>query len=122
MIRRTFLNAIGGAIIGTAIALRLPDVIAPLNHLCERPKITYKAMMDAYNLALETCGEPHTMLVGTPAFVDYDDLFTEKARQPDQGVWLRRHQNAIVVDDPKIPDDVIQVHTLSGKVKEFYFS
>lgn len=122
MNRRTFSNLIASAIIGTAIALRLPDTIAPLNHLLAEPKITFKAMYDAYQKAMAECGEPHAMLL-SPKSLDDAYSFGSRSVFPPRDYYEPRYmhfQNATVTDSPEIPEGVIQV--LAGtETKEYYF-
>jgi hypothetical protein len=129
MRRRTFINFIGSAIIGTAIALKLPDGLVPLNHLSERPRISFKAMQQAHFMS--TGGgrdEPNIMLVSKGTLGDIRELMSldhlpygNEPAPPPFGSPYIYFQNALVIDQPQILDDVIQVHTRKGAVKEFYF-
>lgn len=127
MKRRTFINFIGSAIIGTAIALRLPDGLVPLNHLTERPRISFQALTDAYNKAKESEEEPCILLLSKSSMGDARDMMrvgTAQLYNATNGEISTPffHFRDTTVIDWEIPDDVIQVHSRNGVIKEFYFT
>lgn len=130
MRRRTFINYIGSAIIGTAIALRLPDGLVPLNHLTERPRISFQMLLDAYNKARESGdGIPYLVILGTQSLRDASEAASvymrtayTPARPDDEYSPYFHFMDTVVTDDPETPDDVIQVHSRNGVIKEYYFA
>lgn len=64
MNRRSFFNFLGSAVIGTVIALKLPDSIAPLNKFISNSGvITYEKLLEAYNRCKNQFGEPSSIIV-----------------------------------------------------------
>lgn len=127
MNRQRFINFIAPAIIGTAIALKLPDGLVPLNHLTERPRITFAALMDAYNKAKESGEEPCVLLLSKPSMDDARDMMrggTARLYNATNGEFSTPffHFRDATVIDWEIPDDVIQVHSRNGVIKEYYFA
>lgn len=122
MKRRSFINAIGGAIIGTAIALRLPDVLVPVKPFLAEPRITFQAMYDAYQKAMSESGEPYAILL-SPKSLNDAYSFGSRSIFPPRDYYEPRYmhfQNATVTDSPDVQDDVIQV-LVGSETKEFYF-
>lgn len=74
MNRRSFFNFLGSAVIGTVIALKLPDSIAPIKILVEKTKITFAALDEAYRKCCIEDKEPNLILVSVNTFREVHKL------------------------------------------------
>lgn len=130
MRRRTFINYIGSAIIGTAIALRLPDTIAPLNHLLEPPAITYQALAEAYEKACQGPDSPALMFLNPkthraaramfePSWIRTTFHVPGDSRTYDKGFVFR---GAVVVGDDSLAENQINTHNAFGRQGAYYFA
>lgn len=128
MRRRTFFNALGGAIIGTAIMLKLPESIAPVKSFLASPQITFFAMLDAYHKACLAGEEPVTILLSEKTLDDARELMDEHRTfrvSPSPGPWNHEwinFQNAVVVSEDGIADNEIITHSFDGRKRGFYFA
>ncbi len=126
MHRRSFFNALGSAIIGTAIMLRLPESIAPVKSFLASPRISFLAMMDACHKASLAGEEPVTILLSEKTLKDAHMLMEghkrfETGAGPWHHNWLN-FQNAVVVSEDGIADNEIVTHSFDGRKREFYFA
>lgn len=81
MNRRGFLNTLNAAIIGTVIALKIPESLVPLNKMIREPEITFSALNEAYDDCREKFGEPQEIVLHEKA---YDDLVKRVGIRPSK--------------------------------------
>jgi hypothetical protein len=75
--RRKFFKTFGSAILGTAIALKIPDCIIPNIPIPKRPEnvLTWSILNDAYNRLKESMGDsPVYILVSKERFREINDM------------------------------------------------
>jgi hypothetical protein len=116
MNRRSFFNFLDSAVIGTVIALKLPDSIAPLNNLIKQPKITFSAVMEAYNDCREKYGEPRMILLKKKTYTEFLELAkpelksTKEQTDKAEGEYLR-FRNAVVLptDDSSVGETELRL-------------
>lgn len=70
MNRRKFFNMLGAATLGTIIALKIPETIAPINNWISKPKITFTALLDAYRKCCKGNIEPVMILLNKDVYAD----------------------------------------------------
>lgn len=74
MNRRKFFNMLGAATLGTIIALKIPETIAPINNWINKPKITFAALYKAYNNCRVGNLEPKEILLHPSTFCEAINL------------------------------------------------
>lgn len=107
MNRRRFLNLIGSTIIGTAIALGVPDIIIP-KIIIEKTKITFQALAEAY----QSCGfgkeEPDMIRVSLEAYRDVASMFIDNGHilyMREKSDIIYGNRNGIVFFNSTIESD-----------------
>lgn len=81
MNRRNFFNFLGAATLGTIIALKLPDTIAPIKLCVEKPRITFQALQEAYYDATNKGGvNPFKIILNPKDFLDAWNLAKKQMR------------------------------------------
>jgi hypothetical protein len=120
--RRTFFKSIGAAVLGTAIALRLPDSIVPILDIV-KTRITYNALREAYINCMRGSNEPNLIIVSDKTLVDIHDMFAYYYRYPIMTEYGGiKFMGATIIRNKMFnqPDNEIQV--LGGyKDGRFYF-
>ena len=110
MIRRTFLQTLGVAVLGTIIALKLPETIAPLNKALEKAKISFTALDTAYRKCCIDNIEPNLIIVSPNTYADIYNLL---------GPYPYADEHGIIFYNARIKPDNIGVH--EHLVKAFGF-
>lgn len=121
MNRRSFFNKLGAAILGTAIALKLPDSIVP--KVPELPKhpgaISFKMLNDAYNRALLGSKEPDFMIVNKAQYIAYMEMQKPHERicgyTPD-GEFGVKFRNAVLLrrEEDRLPEEISTGHIFNS--------
>lgn len=79
MFRRTFLKSIGTAILGTAIALKIPDSLVP-KMIIEKSKMTFRAIIEAYQSCSFGAEEPTEIWVNRKTYSNIAEMIVNSGQ------------------------------------------
>ncbi len=107
MNRRKFFNFLGSAVIGTVIALKLPDAIAPLNNLIRERGISFQALYEAYQDCVNKIGEPTSIVISKKNYERIHQMFEPQYRFDNAEAQHLVFQNAIIqsIDSVAVEED-----------------
>lgn len=111
MNRRFFTNFIGSAIIGTAIALKIPDSLVPKHVEPDPIKLTFAALDEAYKKCCRGALEPDMLVLHPQAYAEFLENVPANKRWADKDGRIKIH-NAVVIPNNWLKGErfEIQVH------------